>query len=97
MHRGFLEMNRRCPGCGYDFFPEDGFYLGAMVAAYFIGAFSVVPTVVGLWYWGRDELSPVVWVGIPCLQIIVMAPWLLRLARSAWLHAEFRITRRLNS
>lgn len=96
MFSGFLEMNRRCPSCDYDFFPENGFYLGSIIAAYFIGAFSVLPTVVGLWYWGREELSPVAWIGIPCLQVMFLTPWLLRVSKAAWLHTEFRITRKLD-
>lgn len=96
MFSGILEMHRRCPDCDYDFYPEPGFYLGSMVAAYFIGAFSVVPTVVGLWYFGRQELSPVAWIGIPCLQILMFTPFLLRVSKAAWLNAEYRITRQLD-
>ena len=36
---GFYAMNPTCPHCGLRFEREPGYFLGAMMVAYFVGAF----------------------------------------------------------
>jgi hypothetical protein len=82
-------MNRRCPECDLDFEPESGYYLGAIVIGYFVGAFSVVPTVVLLFFQLKE---PFPWIVIiPSLQVAIEGPLLFRYAKLGWLHLEFRL------
>jgi|GEM_PF-4314640 len=39
-------MNTRCLNCNLTFEKESGYFLGALVFAYFIGAFSLIPTLI---------------------------------------------------
>jgi uncharacterized protein (DUF983 family) len=92
---GILEMHRSCPECDYNFYPEQGFYLGAMVVSYFACTVSVIPTFLLMWLYGKENLSPLSWVLIPCAQIAILSPILLRLSKVGWLHLEFTITEKL--
>lgn len=88
--RGIYAMNDRCPACGYAYEKEPGYFLGAMIAAYFIGAFSLVPTLaLGLFVWNL-ELVPMLALGIG--QILALHPFLYRYSRLAWISIETRMT-----
>lgn len=74
--------------------PEPGFYLGAMMASYFVGGFSAIPTLLAVKFFA-DELMP--WlILIPSLQIAITMPIILRYSRVIWLHIEYSITDRLD-
>ena len=91
---GIYSMNATCEFCGFQFEKEPGYYLGAMVISYVLGAFSMIPSVIALVFWFE---VPWVWVVIlPSLQVILMNPFLYRWSRLAWLHAESQADLRKN-
>src|SRR4051812_29342901 len=47
---GIYPMNELCPKCQFKFEKEPGYFLGSVIAAYFICAFSLVPTLVLLFF-----------------------------------------------
>ena len=88
--RAFLLMNKNCPSCGKAFERESGYFLGASVAAYFLGAFSLVPTlVISLLLLHLDVFTT---VAFGTVQILLLTPFLFRYSRLIWLHVERRMT-----
>ena len=69
LFRGWFRMVERCPGCGYRFEREEGFFLGAYVmnlaiAQGLVMLLAVIPTIVLL---NRDpdaSLAPVIVAGL---------------------------------
>src|SRR4051812_17547890 len=90
---GLFRINRRCPTCGHDFYPESGYYLGAIMIAYFVTALLTIPTMVILKLMGA-RMS--VLLSFPVIQYIVLAPVLMHFARVAWLHVDFSTSDRLD-
>ncbi len=88
--RGFYSFNQKCPSCGASFDKEPGYFLGATVAAYFLSAFTLVPTLaIGLFVLQMD-LLPVLLIG--GFQLMILHPVLFRLARLVWIFVENRMT-----
>ena len=92
--RGIYAMNKTCPACGFRFEKEPGYFLGALVAAYFIGAFTVVPTIVVTVFVLRMELSKALGIGIA--QCLICHPFLFRYSKLTWLYVEGRMTQLLD-
>ncbi len=42
MFRGVFRMESRCPECGLSYFPEQGYYVGAMIINYIVTTACVV-------------------------------------------------------
>ena len=92
--RGLLSMAPQCSECGLRYEKEPGFFLGASIAAYFIGAFSIVPTlIICLLILKMDIFST---LGIGTAQLLILSPLLFRYSRLLWLHAEHKMTKRLH-
>jgi hypothetical protein len=92
---GIYSMNSVCPGCGFKFEKEPGYFLGSVIAAYFICAFALVPTLVLLFFVFQLEPFWIVVIGI--LQIMAMHPFLYRYSRLMWLFVENKMTSKLAS
>jgi uncharacterized protein (DUF983 family) len=92
IYRHPFSMYRRCPVCDYDYFPESGFYLGAMMVPFFFGALTTVPFAILLKVMGF-EMTELVTVLAIFYAVIVGS--LLYYARAIWLHLEYRISRRI--
>ena len=91
---GIYPMNPQCPECGFKFEKEPGYFLGSVIAAYFICAFTLVPTLVFLFFVWNIEPCWIVAIGI--LQIAVLHPFLYRYSRLTWLFLENKITNTLD-
>ncbi|MBA3647999.1 MAG: DUF983 domain-containing protein [Chitinophagales bacterium] len=81
--RNISEMNNRCPICGYNFFPETGFYWGAMYVSYVltVGFSAISVVVIGLiFHWNL----PVLIAGNAVL-LALGFPLFFRYARVLWL------------
>lgn len=80
-------MSPTCTSCGYVYERENGYFMGSALVGYFIGAFSIVPTLaigmVGL------QWTPMRAVGIASAQLILLLPLLLRVSRLLWIHFDF--------
>jgi len=77
------EMPQHCTACGQSFFPETGFYFGAMYASYMLSvAFSVAVTVA---YWVLFGFNMWGVIIADVVMLIIFFPYLYRYARAFWL------------
>jgi uncharacterized protein (DUF983 family) len=88
--RGFYSMNKTCPSCGLRFEREPGYFLGAMVFGYVLGAASTIPTIVIAVFVYRAPIPAA--IGIACGQVIVLNPFLFKYCRLAWLWMDRHIS-----
>lgn len=83
-----LDMHRRCPRCGEDYWPEPGFYYGAMFLSYIVFSFPCLGFV-ALLHWGFG-LS----LGASMTWLIVLAGlgfvYVFRVSRSLWIHMNVK-------
>ena len=87
-----VSIRKSCLVCGYSFYPEPGFYLGAMVVGFFATAVLTIPPVIVLKF-----LDVELWVllGFPFFEFIFVGSFLIFYCRILWLHLEYRITSQL--
>jgi uncharacterized protein (DUF983 family) len=90
--KGVFAIHRRCPNCGYDFYPENGFYLGAMVVSYLLTAMLTIPPMIVL---KLMNVHIVVLLAFPLVEFIFVGGFLMFYSRILWLHLEHRVTTRL--
>ncbi|MFZ9594527.1 MAG: hypothetical protein ACO3A2_00420 [Bdellovibrionia bacterium] len=90
---GLYQMPSSCVGCGFLFEKEPGYFLGSVIAAYFIGAFCLVPTLILLFFWLKLEPVWIVFWGV--VQIAVSHPFLFHISRLTWLYVENQMTQTL--
>ena len=84
--KGFLKLNQKCPSCGFLLEKEEGYYIGAMIAAYFISFFTAVPVfLVGYFVY---EVDVVTLIAICTVEMIVLGPLFYRFATLLWLWIE---------
>lgn len=83
-----FDMPPRCNKCGLNFFPEPGFYYGAMFTSYIITSFfslGVVGFCILVLDWSV-EASFALLIGM----LAVLFVWFYRTARAAWIHMTVR-------
>ena len=92
LFRGVFRMLLHCPECGLSYFPEQGYYLGAMIINY-AATTGVVVTIFLLSLFFRDfttlstNFKITLWIGFAiCLSLL-----LVRHAYSFWLGIDFWI------
>lgn len=90
--RGF-SIRPACEACGYDFYPENGFYLGAMAVSFLLTAMLMIPSLVLLKLLGVE--LPLLFI-IPAVELGLLMTFLLIYSRVVWLHVEHRMTGRLD-
>lgn len=90
--QNLFKLNRKCPVCGHDFYPEPGYYLGAMMVSFLVTAMLTVPVVIVLKFSGAEV--PVL-VLAPFVEFAILGPILLYYARILWLYLEHSMTSRL--
>ncbi len=69
---GIYSMNAACPACGVIFEKESGYFIGAMIASYFIGTFLALPVLLALVFF--YELEMPVALMLIMAQILLMQP-----------------------
>src|SRR5687768_14480425 len=92
VYRHLFSMYRRCPECDYDFYPESGFYLGAMMVPFFFGAMATVPTAITLKLLKYELIDLITILAIFYAFVVAL---LLFYAKAVWLHLEYRVSKRL--
>ncbi len=90
--KGFFSIHRRCQSCGYDFHPENGFYLGAMAVSYLLTAMLTVPPMIFL---KVMKVDLAVLIAFPFIEFAFVGTFLMYYSRILWLHLEYRMTNRL--
>ncbi len=91
---GFLSMNRACPSCGTVFEKESGYFIGAMIASYFLGVFLAFPVLIALIFFARAGIA--LSIGATAALILVLQPLLFRYSRLLWIHIEHRLTKAIH-
>ena len=83
-----FEMHKSCEHCGANFFPEPGFYYGAMFISYifsgFFCIFFLVITMLAL------KWNAAVAIGSLILIMAIFFVWLFRFARAIWLSINLK-------
>jgi hypothetical protein len=93
IRRGLLGLERRCPGCQADLYPENGFFLGAMAVGYLLTAALTIPPMIILKVSGASIATL---VAFPLLEFAILGTFILFYSRVLWLHLERRMTGRLD-
>ena len=82
-------MNQKCPGCNTPFEKEAGYFVGAMIAAYFLGILLVAPTLIMSLFVFQLSIPLAITIGV--IQLLVMTPVLFRFSRLLWIQLEYRL------
>jgi len=85
-------MNKKCPHCGIEFERENGYFMGAMVLAYFFGCISIIPTLIILVQVYNAEMTTV--IAVPIVQLILLQPLLYVYSRMAWMYVDRNVSRK---
>jgi uncharacterized protein (DUF983 family) len=96
LFRGVFRMLQRCPVCGLSYFPEQGYYVGAMIINYGVTTASVVVIfLVSLLFPDFTHLSTnskiLLWMAFA----IVLSLALVRHSCALWLGLDFWVKPRL--
>ena len=83
-----LEMEEKCSNCKLHYELEPGFWLGALWASYPLIMIIELPFLIGILI--NDKWSPLLFIGLMALSLLILLPLLLRLGRSIWIHAQVR-------
>lgn len=92
--RGIMRMNSKCPVCGNVFEKEEGYFIGAMIASYFISFFLAVP--VFLLSVFVFELEMPFALLLVSAQLLILFPILFRFSRLVWIHIESDLTKSIH-
>lgn len=77
-----------CPNCGQNYFPEPGFYYGAMFLSYIFSGFFCLGVVM-LLHWVLDWSMLASFAALIAI-VGVLFVWWFRMSRSAYLHLVYR-------
>lgn len=83
-----MKMNKECPVCKQPFNLEVGFYYGASYVAYALTLAFSVATFIAWWLLigiSIDDNRVFYWLGINSVLLLLLQPYLMRLARTGWL------------
>jgi hypothetical protein len=83
-------MNAVCPVCGVVFEKESGYFIGAMIASYFIGTFLALPVLLALVFLYDIEMP--IALTVIMVQILLMQPLIFRFSRILWIRIEAKLT-----
>ena len=88
-------MNQVCPVCNIRFERESGYFIGAMIASYFLGVFLALPTLLLSVFW--FEHSMLLALCLSSGQLILFQPILFRTSRILWIRIEAALTKSIHS
>lgn len=91
--KGLFTLNSTCRECGYNFHPENGFYLGAMALSYLLTAILTIPPVIILKLKGAE---PEVLIAFPLIEFLFLGTFLTFYSRILWLHFEYGMTQKID-
>jgi uncharacterized protein (DUF983 family) len=91
--QGWLSIRPKCTECNYNFHPEPGFYLGAMMIGFFLAAVLTIPPLVML---KVMNVEIEVLLAFPFVEFLVLGSFLMYYSRILWLHLEYQMSDRLD-
>lgn len=91
--QGIFGIQPKCLCCGYNFIPESGFYMGAMVVSFFLTAVLTVPPLVLFKFLNVDME---ILIALPFIEFLFLGTFLMFYSRILWLHLEYQMTNRLD-
>ena len=91
--KGMFAMERVCPSCKNRYEKEEGYFVGAMILAYFVGTLLALPTLLIAVFMMQVEFPLA--VAAASLQMIICGLFLFRYSRIAWINLESFGTQKL--
>jgi uncharacterized protein (DUF983 family) len=83
-----FDMHERCPSCDLNYFPEPGYYYGAMFISYIVtGWFSLI--FMGLFFWLLDLPQNTCWAML-IVFLTLNFVYIFRISRLMWLNLNVR-------
>ena len=82
----FASMHPSCPVCGENYFPEPGFYYGAMFTSYILNVAWFGVLLVTTFAFQTDDMELYwyfLWITVP---LLILVPFTFRLSRLVWLN-----------
>jgi uncharacterized protein (DUF983 family) len=92
--KGIVRMNPACTECGVRFERESGYFIGAMIASYFLGVFLALPTLLAAVFAYEFPMNQA--LVFSSIQILVLQPFLFRTSRILWIRIEAALTRSIH-
>ena len=80
----FSKMHTHCPACGTNYYPELGFYIGAMYFTYAVNAGVVITTLILMLNMGEFTAKSIMFTTL-CL-VFLLVPINFRISRALMLH-----------
>ncbi|WP_349291736.1 DUF983 domain-containing protein [Terrimonas ginsenosidimutans] len=83
-----MKMHRECPVCKQPFDIEVGFYYGSSYISYALSIAISVASLVAWWIvvgLSMNDSRFFYWMGFNAVLLIVLQPWIMRVARTGWL------------
>ena len=83
-----MKMNNECPACKQPFNIEVGFYYGSSFVSYAMSVALSVATFVAWWVFigiSVDDNRVLYWIPVNAVVLVVLQPYLMRIARTCWL------------
>jgi hypothetical protein len=91
---GLIGIRPKCVNCEYNFYPESGFYLGAIAVGFLLTAALTVPPMIALKLMNVEiELL----LGFPLIEFLFLGTFLTFYSKILWLHLEYKMSRGLES
>jgi len=92
---GFVKIHHQCPSCGFLIMKEEGYFIGAMIASYFLSFFSAVPLFLfGYFVLETDVITLIL---LSCAQIVLFGPIFYRVSALFWLWLETDLQAKLDA
>ncbi|HLF64937.1 MAG TPA: DUF983 domain-containing protein [Saprospiraceae bacterium] len=83
-----FHMPKSCPQCGLNYYPEPGFYYGAMFISYIVTAFYCLGFIgIALFLFHMSVNTAFVWLFV---SLVIFYVWFYRTARSLWIHINVK-------
>ncbi|MEY3241396.1 MAG: hypothetical protein RIR11_2835 [Bacteroidota bacterium] len=83
-----FEMHERCPKCDLNYYPEPGYYYGAMFISYiWMGWFCLI--FMGVFFWGLDLPQNTAWAML-IVFIAINFVYIFRISRLMWININVR-------
>ena len=94
--RNTMKMNKHCPVCNQPLDIEVGFYFGSSYVSYALSVALSVATFVAWWVligFSFEDNRFFYWLAFNCISLVLMQPYLMRVARTGWLSFFVRYDR----